>query len=101
MRLIDVDALHNVFERYRNAPHVRMRNGVSEGMRMVINSCIEFLDNAKTIDAVEVVHGRWEQRESGFVYFCSNCEYWTFQREAHEWHYCPNCGTQMDGIEHE
>lgn len=55
MRLINAGALHNVFERYRNSPHTRMRDAGAQGMQMVINACIEFLDNAETIDAVEVV----------------------------------------------
>jgi hypothetical protein len=53
------------------------------------------------VDAVEVVHGRWE-KQSG-IYSCSECgkacpydvqadviEYWPCN-------YCPNCGAKMDG----
>lgn len=61
------------------------------------NSAIEIIENAKTIDAVPVVHGRWIWNETGKpdweqFYTCSNCgdpEYW-------ESHFCPNCGAKMD-----
>ena len=52
-----------------------------------------------TIDAVEVVHGRWIPKEDGFwrkqILICSNCE----ARNAlnYEFNYCPNCGAKMDG----
>ena len=65
---------------------------------------------APTVDAVEVVHGRWE--ECDWVEFdghgecmhypkaarsCSNCHN-AFKKEL-LWkdNYCPNCGAKMDG----
>lgn len=49
---------------------------------------------APTVDAVEVVHGRWIPCENG-GYNCSNCD----RRVAFLVHnrYCPNCGAKMDG----
>ena len=56
------------------------------------------IDNAPTVDAVEVVHGRWIVK--GQDVFCSNCD----KEGGHnEWgasvfsDYCPNCGAKMDG----
>ena len=43
-------------------------------------------------------HGRWEERESGFL-VCSECadvfilEEWLADGK---WEYCPNCGAKMD-----
>ena len=61
-----------------------------------------------TVDAVEVVHGRWEVVKGVFtpggdpLLRCPICK----SRESehicgvecfHVWNYCPNCGAKMDG----
>ena len=54
------------------------------------------IENAPTVDAVEVVHGRWIVL--GLNYYkvlsqCSECcAKYDFQSP-----YCPNCGAKMDG----
>jgi len=60
---------------------------------------VEDIDNTPTVDAVEVVHGRWieeieknEAFESEMVK-CSVCG----QLRFFESNYCPNCGARMDG----
>ena len=58
------------------------------------------LKEAPTVDAVEVVHGRWDiQRYYGGVrkgmiarVICSECGY-----PNEKTNYCPNCGAKMDG----
>ena len=52
---------------------------------------IESWMTANTVDAVEVVHGRWVWRDGCF--HCTNCKY----TEDHITNYCPNCGAKMDG----
>ena len=54
--------------------------------------CIERI---KPVDAVEVVHGRWEQ--NGNFLMCSECYDLYKEREATVFCYCPNCGAKMDG----
>ena len=63
---------------------------------------IEDIDEAPAVDAVEVVHGRWEKDEPpkhyifigvDVIYRCSECN----NRFVHDTHYCPNCGAKMDG----
>lgn len=52
--------------------------------------------NAPTVDAVPVVHGRWELLKcwTGFeTLYCSECNYETNNRS----NYCPNCGADMRG----
>jgi hypothetical protein len=44
-----------------------------------------------TVDAVEVVHGRWEQLTLGAI--CRCCNNWNNRSS----NYCPNCGAKMDG----
>ena len=44
-----------------------------------------------TVDAVEVVHGRWVKLTQ--LYKCSECACVV----AAKWNYCPNCGANMKG----
>ena len=60
----------------------------------------EELEKCKTVDAVPVVHGRWEDFCRGKMCCCSICkaEFDNTCNEIHgEWYYCPNCGAKMDG----
>ena len=54
-----------------------------------------------TVDAVEVVHGRWETVSSMLGYLCcSQCKdvyIWETWLGDGKWNYCPNCGAKMDG----
>jgi hypothetical protein len=58
-----------------------------------------FLVKLPRVDAVEVVHGRWEHKKhklfgNTYDYVCSvcGCDY-----ALAEYNYCPNCGAKMDG----
>ena len=66
---------------------------------------LEELDEAPTVDAVEVVHGRWVMTlytttsKRGRViankkFACSVCGYGNGRKQSN---YCPNCGAKMDG----
>lgn len=62
---------------------------------------IEFtIDRIPTVNAVEVVHGRWISYLDGDsimpdrYYRCSECCDRGWRRK---WPYCPNCGAKMDG----
>lgn len=62
------------------------------------------INEAETVDAVEVVHGEWSTIEDDYCGLpalqCSECnqEYW-FEEEPpiKIYNYCPNCGAKMDG----
>ena len=57
------------------------------------------IEAAPTVDAVEVVHGRWIEQEKytfGVMYDCSICGDRILDN-GHSWNYCPNCGAIMDG----
>jgi DNA-directed RNA polymerase subunit RPC12/RpoP len=74
---------------------------------------VEDIDNAPTIDAVEVAHGRWREKilVGGFAeewgYVCSECGCTVSDRsnlrisryasKNQRLNYCPNCGAKMDG----
>lgn len=56
-----------------------------------------------TIDAVPVVHGHWDDKRVAFYLKCSECGCCVrafsgevFLDYGQEWHYCPNCGANMD-----
>ena len=59
---------------------------------------------APTVDAVEVVHGRWihtaiDDDNWGGTFHkwtCSNCDFST-GHNPNGTNYCPNCGAKMDG----
>ena len=55
---------------------------------------VEDIDNAPTVDAVEVTHGRWIRR--GNEMKCSKCEF-IYYSNHDDFNYCPNCGAKMDG----
>ena len=62
------------------------------------------IDNAPTVDAVEVVHASWiEDGYYGNPFVCSHCgcegcysgDY--HNKQYYYTNYCPNCGAKMDG----
>ena len=57
------------------------------------------IDNAPAVDAVPVVHGRWEWR--GGVPWCSNCgemlNGYSYDNGVYTTPYCSECGAKMDG----
>ncbi|MBQ9838990.1 MAG: hypothetical protein IJO56_05840 [Oscillospiraceae bacterium] len=68
----------------------------------------EIVDDSPTVDAVEVVHGRWvgsgqwnhkpyrmRNKEKWQTYLCSECGRSNGRRFNDN--YCPNCGAKMDG----
>lgn len=57
----------------------------------------DVITNATTVDAVEVVHGKWIEHRPN-IYECTACRTWYGNYGGNEeWRYCPNCGAKMDG----
>ncbi len=86
MRLIDADALPKYTGYALSADEVAMA-----------------VENAPTIDAVPVRHGRWEAFEDMMLdtcYRCSECGREFYLEggtpQENEYNYCPNCGAKMD-----
>lgn len=66
----------------------------------------KFIEQAPTVDAVEVVHGRWIERPLDnfrkYEVKCSECGFVGIENydqylEPYDFNYCPNCGAKMDG----
>ena len=57
---------------------------------------VQLINEAPTVDAVEVVHGRWENISGGMVKLgdCSECK---VRQPVLGTNYCKNCGAKMDG----
>ena len=55
------------------------------------------LDNCPTVDAVEVVHGRWVEDTATDMIACTECGHaWnTIDNCTETFNYCPNCGADM------
>ena len=85
MKLIDADAL-------KAKAHADPDSG--EGFVWV-----QDIDEAPTVDAVPVVHGRWIWNEESECWICSNCEMSAlnnYRGNSTDSNYCPNCGAIMD-----
>ena len=101
-RLIDANALS------RDAFHIKQ---YGKGIRCVVDW--DDIKAAPTVDAVEVVHGRWREKilVGGFAeewgYVCSECgctvsdrsnlSFGRFASINQRLNYCPNCGAKMEG----
>ena len=95
-RLIDASALDEKMEILKVRFKAQGRDAVAEDYNFVQTVLL----TAPTVDAVEVVHGRWEDFCRGKMCCCSVCkaEFDNTCNEIHgEWHYCPNCGADMRG----
>ena len=86
MKLIDVDALEIELLKL-------LLNG-DDKMKFVADVA-PLISNAPTVDAVPVVHGKWEFVDKNKVQ-CSVCFRIRNGKIQRMWEYCPNCGAKMD-----
>lgn len=94
-RLIDASALVDKLEGLKSVLYGW------EDYNTGIDSAVYQAENAPTVDAVEVVHGRWEPRTDVFGFVrcsvCHDCNIYDDWADGKKWNYCPNCGAKMDG----
>ena len=67
-------------------------SGSIRGELKFLKGCVATLP---TVDAVEVVHGRWVHKGAWHIE-CSECQY-ILAHIGEAKNYCPNCGAKMDG----
>ena len=103
-RLIDGYALVDVIENidwYHIGSLGNLEHGANSQLHTPLfksHDIFEALANAPTVDAVEVVHGRWEVYPDWRWLRCTNCKVEFEQSHFPQIrHYCPNCGAKMDG----
>jgi hypothetical protein len=96
MRLIDADAL--IEKAYWHGEHPDVENLYAEGVEA---ADVSDIDDAPTIEAEPVRHGRWEKADN-LKPKCSVCgEFHLYSWPDHKkCNYCPNCGAKMDGDDH-
>lgn len=66
------------------------------------NGLLGLIEKAPTVDAVPVVHGRWEMRPTGmatdtgpeYKAYCTVCNE---PNKQYQPPFCPHCGAKMDG----
>ena len=98
-RLIDANDLLEHFK-FRISPESLASHSVH---LRTISDCVDIarkiIKEAPTVDAVEVVHGRWLPSESMVLSAkCSECKGWVTKHSINEpdFKFCPNCGAKMD-----
>ena len=96
-RLIDADALLERMREYANDDWNVSLGGVFTD---AVDTCLDFVENAPTIEAVPVVQGEWIKAENTWV--CSVCH----KENACAYDetlcrftdfFCPKCGAKMKG----
>lgn len=96
-RLIDADELKMCIRTL--AKDIARVNGGVDDVTMALKEAYDMVDEAPTIDAEPVRHGRWEYQYNDSI--CSACGYVNrcepITRYRNDSPYCPKCGAKMDG----
>ena len=86
-RLIDANAMHKFVEE----KVAEGKDGWANGVPYEWAYALTAVDLQPTVDAVEVVHGRWLRHWNNYI--CDACNDYAWLK----YNYCPNCGAKMDG----
>ena len=108
MRLIQPGTLiEELKEMKKDDPHRKKRGLIERWVRDIgYEILIQIVKHFPTVDAVEVVHGRWvpEYEYGGTdggtavsAYGCSVCHGYVGWLFGEVYKYCPHCGAKMDG----
>ena len=95
-RLIDANALKEYLNSIEaSGGHAYYRKGMDDTLHFHMPNII---DDAPTVDAVEVVHAKWKYYHKQKIAVCTKC---SFERNLDadfgKAVSCPNCGAKMDG----
>lgn len=89
MRLIDADKLKEDFGEQR-LDHDFCICGDESTAR-------DLIDDAETVDAELVKHGKWLDEHAGFLFECSCCHaQFNLLQFSKDSKYCSNCGAKME-----
>lgn len=96
MRLIDADALREIVDFHVTSVSACATVQQAIGQSDFKQRCLEDIDNAPTVDAAPVRHGKWiEEPDRHYHYHCSECL--TVQGVSSiRMNYCPECGALME-----
>jgi hypothetical protein len=90
-RLIDANKWEAFYHELKQS--LEVYNPYEDGYEDALDRVDDWMDAQPTVDAVEVVHGRWKEGYLIHPYGCSRC--WARRDKISP--YCPNCGAKMDG----
>jgi hypothetical protein len=96
-RLIDANATFELLRSLGSRDYRRDKGTIMDAMKMISHP-----EYTPTVDAVEVIHGRWERMDTRYAeqFKCSVCRsecYVPTCMGEPMYDYCPNCGAKMDG----
>ena len=96
-RLIDANAWKSFYEDMKNILDRFYTHDA--GYEDALDNVDDWMDAPPTVDAVEVVHGRWVEDTATDMIACTECGHaWnTIDNCTETFNYCPNCGAKMDG----
>lgn len=95
-RLIEVNALIAYFEEQCDIA-AKDTEIESTYVLAALKCCIDLFKSFPTVDAVEVVHGRWIFGTANHREYMKCSECLKSQTPTGVFTYCPNCGAKMDG----
>lgn len=110
MRLIDADEYAKEMKQRQDAVSASIEHPIAdryytdkehwEGVMLAFVEAKLTLDKMPTVDAVPVVHGRWEtdltEQNEFWGHYCNRCStYLPYGRDLRP-NYCPECGAKMD-----
>jgi hypothetical protein len=97
-RYVDTNEVIRIYKRWIEQLQLPEDAGALEG----VQTCLDVLLEQPIVDAVPVVHAKWELRNvtggtNGRYWCCSACDcirsYWEYKAEDN---YCFKCGAKMD-----
>ena len=98
-RLIDANGRYTLHASDNTDYSLLFRNGII-CVENELGHCVceFFAEDVPTVDAVEVVHGRWiNPYMNRYGHPCHCCSICGFKASYQDKNYCPNCGAKMDG----
>ena len=94
MRFVDVSAWKSFYEDKKNILDRFYTHDA--GYEDALDNVDDWMDAQPTVDAVEVVHGRWVDLGRNYYTVVSQCSECGAKYDFRS-PYCPNCGAKMDG----
>jgi len=95
MRLIDVDAFMAAYGMAERCEDCRSNSKECEYSDFTRRDICGWLDDAPTVDAAPIVHGRWDDSFDNITPYCSVC-HMSNRCLNRTPNYCPHCGAKMD-----
>ena len=99
-RLIDANSFIQHFEDAK-IKAVILPTELRDILFMLYSDIKKEIEKQPIVDAVEVVHGKWENSDIPHEKFCCSvcggaCWYYDYEGDVARSRYCPNCGAKMD-----